>query len=102
MALERLGWTVTVEARPLDLRRQLKRAAPRLLLMDLVLPGANGLDLLREFNAGGMLKDTSVFMLTSMAFPEVIQQAAEAGVKEVLLKPVDLDALAEKLKEVEA
>ncbi len=81
-----------------QLSEQALRLNPSLLLMELSLPGANALDLLETLQANGSLNQTRVILLSAIAYPEVVQRAARLGVCGFLAKPLDLDALVERVR----
>jgi two-component system, cell cycle response regulator len=75
---------------------------PDLILLDLRLPGMNGLDLLRKLKSRPESRDLPVVMVT--AFPEFYRKEilTEAGCDAVLVKPLDTRTLAQTMTEVVA
>ncbi len=66
--------------------------APAVALLDIVLPGKNGLDLMGDIKR--MLPDTEVVMMTSHASPESALRAIKEGAYDYLRKPFeDLDEI---------
>ncbi|HKN47114.1 MAG TPA: response regulator, partial [Candidatus Polarisedimenticolia bacterium] len=66
--------------------------APAVALLDIVLPGKNGLDLMGDVRR--MLPDTEVVMMTSHASPESALRAIKEGAYDYLRKPFeDLDEI---------
>ncbi len=66
--------------------------APDVILMDIAMPGLDGIRAAREILAA---RAVPIVMVTGHADPELVEQAAAAGVFTYLLKPVgqrDLDA----------
>lgn len=59
--------------------------APDLILMDIKMPGIDGLEAIRQINA---TKRIPVIMLTAYSQPEWVEQAAEVGVFAFLVKPI--------------
>jgi CheY-like chemotaxis protein/HPt (histidine-containing phosphotransfer) domain-containing protein len=73
--------------------------APDLLLTDLMLPGETGLDFLSELRAGPDWQQTlPVLVLTAGVQPEVMQELGSLNVRQVLIKPVDIDVLCNAVK----
>ena len=62
---------------------------PDLLLLDLMMPGTSGFDILSLMEATNILKDVPTIVLTSATDTVTKQKALELGVTEFLLKPVD-------------
>lgn len=98
MAARRAGFETTLCASPTELRDTIAQQPPRVLLMDVHLPGENGLHLLETLRSTGQLETTAVLLLSALRFPEVVQRAAAAGVKEFISKPVHCDRLVERLQ----
>lgn len=66
------------------------RANPQqvgLLLLDLAMPGMSGQELARAIRADSALAHIPIVVLTATAEPHEINDAFDAGVNEVLLKP---------------
>ncbi len=60
-----------------------------LVLLDHMLPGCSGLDLLKTFRAEGPHRTVPVVVLTGNSDGKVVQRACEAGANSCVLKPVD-------------
>lgn len=63
---------------------------PRLILMDLQLPGKNGLDLTREIKADPKFKDIIVVALTAYAMKGDEEKAKAAGCDGYMTKPISV------------
>lgn len=66
---------------------------PDVVLLDINLPGVDGLKLCRQIKADENLSRPIVISITGVEDKEVEDRAKEAGVDAFLRKPVDLDAL---------
>jgi len=63
---------------------------PDLLLLDILMPGINGLEVLRRIRADPDLDDMAIVVVTSMYDqPNLVQAARSAGVAAILPKPVE-------------
>jgi DNA-binding NtrC family response regulator len=69
----------------------LKAGKPDLVLIDMWMPGMNGLDVLRSIRATD--PSISVIMMTGLCDAEVARQAIEYGAHDYLPKPLDLRRL---------
>jgi len=69
---------------------------PDLLILDLLLRGRNGLDLMEYLKKKGLLEKTRVMLISPLGFPEIVRKAAHAGAAAFVVKPLDHDQLAER------
>jgi CheY-like chemotaxis protein len=74
--------------------------APHVILLDLHMPGMNGLEVLHWVRRNYNERDVAVYLLTSSEDPEHKKQAAANGVTGVLLKAPLVDSLIKKLDEL--
>jgi CheY-like chemotaxis protein len=100
LSLERFGHTVKATYRASEALGLIAEVKPDLVLIDIFLTGINGLDLLRTLKMNGDLEKLNVIMLSSYGFKEVVQQAMLLGAGDFIVKPVDVDALAQKIERV--
>jgi CheY-like chemotaxis protein len=82
--------TATDAPKALDAIRE---ARPRLILMDIQLPGMDGLTLTRQLRADPATRDIRVLALTAYAMRGDDQRALDAGCDGYIPKPIDTRAL---------
>jgi CheY-like chemotaxis protein len=76
-----------------------RRLRPDVVLLDVMLPGLSGLDVVRQIRADQELRHTPVLVMT--AFSDIDPSEAEAaGADRFLSKPFDLLELIETVKEL--
>lgn len=63
-----------------------KEQNPDLILLDLVLPGRNGLDILKELRDDDDYAETKVIVLTNFGNEENVSAALELGATEYIMK----------------
>jgi CheY-like chemotaxis protein len=66
---------------------------PRLILMDIQLPGMDGLELTRRLKADPARRDVLIIALTAYAMKSDHERALAAGCDGYLAKPIDIEAL---------
>lgn len=95
--LSRRGFRITAAGGAEDLRKTLETAKPDLILLDINMPGEDGLSVLRSFRSPDA---PSVIMLTAAG--EVVDRIVglEMGADDYLGKPVDLRELTARIKAV--
>jgi two-component system phosphate regulon response regulator PhoB len=71
---------------------------PSLLILDLNMPKRNGLEVLRAVRRDPALRDLRVLVLTGQGQPETADRVRAAGGDEFMTKPIDLDAVRERVR----
>src|SRR6266850_2654590 len=71
--------------------RQVMDESPRLVLMDVRMPGTDGLDTLQELKR--LRPDLPVIMMTAFVSAETAIRATTLDAEDYLVKPFDVDAL---------
>jgi len=75
-------------------------APPNLMLVDLHMPGMNGIDLVKLARSEPRLSDVRIVMITSDGELDNISAALEAGADEYLTKPFEAESLIQKLEKL--
>lgn len=65
---------------------RIREEKPDLILLDIILPGLNGLDILRELKEAEETAETAVIMLTNFGTDDNISRAVELGADDYLMK----------------
>ena len=72
-----------------------KRIKPALILMDIGLPGADGIAVTRMIKSDNEIEDIPVIMLSGHATKEDRRKAADAGVADFITKPFGIGDFAD-------
>lgn len=72
--------------------------SPDLILMDMKMPGMNGIDTLRQIRLFN--KEVGVIMMTAYGDAQNMEQARELGVLHYMSKPFDLFELRDRVREI--
>ena len=83
LAVNFVGFKSSVEALP-----YLQENQPALLFLDIIMPGMDGLSLLRKVRSFDHQKDTPVIMVTSKDYDQDRYVAKQLGAVEFLIKPL--------------
>jgi CheY-like chemotaxis protein len=75
---------------------------PRLILLDLNLPGVHGLEVLAALKKDASLRSIPVVILSSSSHPEDIERSYALHANAFITKPIDLDALAAAISTIDA
>jgi DNA-binding NtrC family response regulator len=87
-----LGYAIERARDGVEALRKGESARPDLVLLDYMMPGMNGLDVLKEIRAGEF--DVPVVMMTAHGSIEVAVQAMKLGAYDFVLKPFEPDHIA--------
>ena len=83
-ALADAGYAPLVTGAPEDLARIIRTEKPHLVLLDLVLPGSDGIELMQRVPE---LSDLPVIFISAYRRDETVAQALEAGAVDYVAKP---------------
>jgi CheY-like chemotaxis protein len=95
--LEAAGFTTDRATDAEQAQDMLADIVPDLILMDIALPGMDGLSLTRKLKTDARLKRVPVIALTAFAMKGDDVKAREAGCEGYITKPIDTRRLAEQV-----
>jgi CheY-like chemotaxis protein len=98
--LDREGYEVISAVSAEEALKRLERLRPDLVLLDIQLPGLDGLGLTRLLKANPATVEIPIVALTAHARPEDRQAALDAGCVEYISKPIDTRTLPTQLAAV--
>jgi len=84
--LEIKGYTVVHVSEGIKGADAIKENNPDLVLLDIMLPGKNGLEILQDVRATEEIKDAKVIMLTNFGNEENVSTALELGALDYIMK----------------
>jgi CheY-like chemotaxis protein len=93
--LTKVGYEVRVAVDAAQALSVLEEFRPRLILMDLQLPGMDGLELTRRLKANPAHRDVVIVAVTASAMKGDEQRAKQAGCDGYITKPIDTRLLPE-------
>lgn len=85
--LSRDGWEVKTHANGHDAMEAVRARAPDLIILDVMLPGKSGFDILQEIRADAVHARTPVLMLTARGQTKDREMAERAGASQYMTKP---------------
>jgi DNA-binding response OmpR family regulator len=81
--------------------KKINQEIPGLVLLDLLLPGMDGLELLQKLKSANIVPALPVIILSNLAQKEKIEQGIQLGARDFMVKAnFDLDEITAKVKEV--
>jgi len=85
--LSRDGWAVKTHSNGHDAMQVVEAQVPDLLILDVMLPGRSGYDILHDIRAHDRVGDLPVLMLTARGQKRDREMAERAGVSHYMAKP---------------
>lgn len=85
--LERDGWTVRIHSDGVDAVAAVTRTRPDVVVLDVMLPGRSGFEILRELRQNDDTIKLPVLMLTARGQTKDRELAASYGVSKFMTKP---------------
>ncbi|MDP6959328.1 MAG: response regulator [Planctomycetota bacterium] len=73
---------------------------PDLIILDIAMPGMDGLDFLRVLRAYKDTKTTPIMMCTARGEEDTIKKARQNGATDFMVKPVNRDTIVAKVKQI--
>jgi CheY-like chemotaxis protein len=97
---EETGYEVWVEEKPERVLARLRESKPDLVLLDLMLPGMDGLQLLQQIKSEQCCREIPVIMYTAHMSDRMQQQALALGASGYLIKPVSPQKILDEVSRV--
>ncbi|MCJ2048871.1 response regulator transcription factor [Methylobacterium sp. J-070] len=97
LKLKSRGYDVITASDGSDALRAIQAEAPDLVVLDAMMPGIDGFELLRQIKATPETAGTLVVMLTSRKLEQDIVGALNAGASDYLVKPFIPEELAARI-----
>ncbi|HOK51355.1 MAG: response regulator [Bacteroidales bacterium] len=94
------GYEVVVCEEAKSALKSIQKEKPDLIILDLMMPGMDGFDLLTTMKTHSELANIPVIMLTANASEESEKRARSMGVKAFLSKPAGIKEITDAVKEV--
>jgi PAS domain S-box-containing protein len=95
--LKWLGAEVAVARDGAEALALTRAAPPDVILMDVQMPGMDGLETIRQIRAEAPLAHTPIIALTALAMPGDRERCLQAGANDYLSKPINLKQLADAI-----
>lgn len=96
--LSRDGWTVHTHSDGETAVDRVMTTPPDLVILDVMLPGKSGFDILRDLRADPATKDLPVMMLTARGQTRDREMAEQLGVSHFMVKPFSNAEVLERVR----
>ena len=95
--MQKAGYTVAVARTGQEALEMLESFGPHLVLLDVMLPKVNGLELCRQIRENPVWRDIKVIILSAKGTEGEVRQGMEAGADSYVTKPFSTRALLEQI-----
>lgn len=95
--LESEGYDVTTCFSGKDALKKLKDQCPDLLLLDLMMPGVGGLEVLQTVRSDAGLMNLPVIVISAVGEDEMVSEVQALGVADYMVKPIDFDLIYQRV-----
>lgn len=96
--LEQEGFVVDIAGNAVEAIRRLNTNKPDIILMDVSLPGQDGLSLTRDLKSDPATAHIPIVAMTAYATDRDRQAALDAGCSGHITKPIDVDTFADEVR----
>lgn len=101
LLLRRVGYTPILAHNAKEAADILKqKPLPDLMILDLMMPGISGIELLRQMRSRDMFDNLPVVILSALADPDQIREGLSAGADRYLTKPYLANNLVSTVQDV--
>jgi len=91
---------VSTYSNGLDAFEHIQKEKPELVILDVMLPGMEGMEILKEIKSNEELSKIKVLMLTAKSREEDIKRIFELNADEYMSKPFNVDELKLRIKKL--
>jgi len=95
--LEHKGYHLTFAGGGIEALKIMRKTHPNLILMDVMMPDMNGLEVVRYIKSAPQLADIPIIMMTGKSDKNIVIESLNAGAISFVVKPFDRDTLLSKV-----
>jgi CheY-like chemotaxis protein len=98
--LQRRGYQVALAQSGIEALQHLRSHTTDLVVLDIMMPGMDGIEVLKRIRADRATAQLTVIMATAKAATQDMVQALEQGADDYVTKPIDFDVLLARIRAV--
>jgi CheY-like chemotaxis protein len=98
--LSGMGYMIETAMSVKEANQIMAKQLPDLILLDLLMPKVNGYDFLKEVKADENTKNIPVLVISAVTDAENVRKTIAMGAADYIKKPVDIQSLVEKVKNI--
>ncbi len=100
LQMEEMGFAVTSATNGIEAVEKAIEEKPHLILMDIMLPGIDGLEATRRIRSNPEAKEIPILAATAITDKSQLRECIEAGCNDIIVKPFTAQDLKEKIQAV--
>ncbi len=100
LQMEEMGFAVTSATNGIEAVEKAIEEKPHLILMDIMLPGIDGLEATRRIRSNPEAKEIPILAATAITNKSQLSECIEAGCNDAIVKPFTAEDLQEKIQAV--
>ncbi len=93
-----LGYDVAVSLSAKEAREAIRVRKPSLILMDIMMPGEDGIGFTRELRASNEYSDIPIIVVSGLADAATLNDALLFGAVDYIVKPIEIEILKSKIE----
>ena len=99
-ALEERGYEVATAANAIDAGIEISGNLPSLILMDINMPGIDGFQACEAMKKNPKTKEIPIIVISAISDESVINRVKKLGIADYFVKPIDIEKLLSRVKEI--
>jgi len=99
-ALEMRGFSIVTAKSAIEAGIELAGAKPDLILMDIKMPGINGLQACAAIKKNSITSEIPIIAVSAMSDDYHMKEAYKSGVADYFVKPIDIEKLVNRVKQI--
>ena len=99
-ALEVRGFSVVTAKSAIEAGLELASKKPDLILMDVKMPGINGLQACAAIKKNSTTSEIPIIVISAISDDRSMKEAYKSGVIDYFVKPIDIEKLVKRIKQI--
>ena len=99
-ALEERGFEVSTASNAIDAGIEMSGTLPALILMDIKMPGIDGLQACQALKDNPKTKDVPIIVISALSDESDIHRAKKIGIADYFVKPIDIEKLIGRIRSI--
>jgi DNA-binding response OmpR family regulator len=98
--LDAEGYQVMVSFNGKEAFEMMEKEKPDLILLDIMMPGMNGFNVLKEIKSTKSIQDIPIIMVSAKSDAVDIEKSLQMGAVDYIVKPINIKTILDKIQDV--